>query len=179
MNVGATVAIIEDGQILLTKRDDFEVWCLPGGGADAGESVAETAVREVLEETGLDVRLTRMVGIYSIPRAKAWLNLIILFVGEVIGGELKAQKGEVLEIKQFPIDELPENMLWGHRQRVIDAVNGYGGSVVWQQNVPFDAVENRQELYQLHNESGLSGDEFYLQHFGWDDSDNDRMEITT
>ncbi len=177
MNVGVNVAIIEDGQILLTKREDFEVWCMPGGGADPGESMTETAVREVLEEIGLHVHLTHLVGVYSIPEAKAWLNLILLFVGEVVGGELKAQKGEVLEIRYFPVDALPENMLWGHRQRVMDAVNGCGGSVVWQQNVPFDAVENRQELYQLRDESGLSGHEFYLQHFGWNNPDGDKQEI--
>jgi len=179
MNVGVNVAIIQDGQILLTKREDFEVWCLPGGHVDPDESMVEAAVREVVEETGLDVQLTRLVGVYSIPKAKAWVNLIILFIGEVIGGELKIQEGEVLDITYFPVDELPENMLWAHRQRVVDAVNGCGGSVVWQQNVPFDAVENRQELYQLRDESGLSGHEFYSQYFGWNDPENDRPEITT
>ena len=179
MKVGANVAIIQDGKILLTKRDDFGVWCLPGGHVDLGESVAETAVREVAEEIGLDVQLTRLVGVYSIPKAKAWVNLIILFVAEVIGGELKAQKGEVLDIAYFPVNELPENMLWGHRQRIMDAINGHGGGVVWQQNVPFDAVENRQELYQLRDESGLSGHEFYLQYFGWNDPQNDRLEMAT
>ncbi len=174
MKVGTAVAIIQDGQILLTKREDFEVWCMPGGGSEQGESVGETAVREVLEEIGLAVRLTRLVGIYSIPKAKAWLNLIILFVGKVIGGKLETQHGEVLKIKWFPVDALPGNMLWGHRQRAMDAINGYGGSVVRLQNVPFDPVENRQELYQLRNKSGLPNLEFYKQKFGFTDPADDK-----
>ena len=57
------VAIIEDGKILLTKREDVEVWCLPGGGVEDGESVAEAGIREAKEETGLDVELTSLVGV--------------------------------------------------------------------------------------------------------------------
>ena len=53
--------------ILLTRRSDNGRWCLPGGGMDAGESASEACVREVLEETGLAVRVTRMVGVYTSP----------------------------------------------------------------------------------------------------------------
>ena len=59
------VAIIEDEKVLLTKREDFEVWCLPGGGVEDGETLAEGAIREAKEETGLDVELTSLVGVYS------------------------------------------------------------------------------------------------------------------
>ncbi len=62
--LGVTVAVIDEDRILLTKREDFEVWCLPGGGVDPGESVAQAAIREAREETGLEVQLTRLVGIY-------------------------------------------------------------------------------------------------------------------
>lgn len=47
MKVGVNVAVIHNGQLLLTKREDFEVWCMPGGHVDAGESVAQAALREV------------------------------------------------------------------------------------------------------------------------------------
>lgn len=178
MKVGVNVAIFKDEQILLTKRKDFEVWCLPGGHVDAGETVAQAAIRETLEETGLEVRLTRLVGIYSIPEASAWVNLIILFAGEPIGGSLNAQEDEVLEIDTFCLDAIPGNLLWGHRQRILDAFNGYGGGAVWQQNIPFDAVSDRQELYQLRDESGLSRVEFYSQYFGWVDPSNDGEELS-
>ena len=176
MKVGVNVAIIHNNQLLLTKRNDFEVWCLPGGHMDAGETVAEAAVREVKEETGLDIRLTQFVGVYSIPDANAWVNLMLSFTGEVIGGALKAQESEVLEMAYFPFDAIPNNLLWGHHQRIQDAINGQVG-VVWRQNVPFDPVENRQELYDLLNESGLTGKDFYAQNFGWTAPDADQSEL--
>src|SRR5829696_4121412 len=55
---GVIVAIMNNGKILLTKREDFEVWCLLGGGVEDGESLAKAAIREAKEETGLDVELT-------------------------------------------------------------------------------------------------------------------------
>ncbi|MCI0398676.1 MAG: NUDIX domain-containing protein [Chloroflexi bacterium] len=176
MKVGVNVAVIDNGRVLLTKRKDFEVWCLPGGHVEAEESVAQAAVRETVEETGLEVRLTRLVGIYSIPPTKAWCNLIILFTAESIGGTLKAEESEVLEAGYFYPDEIPENLLWGHRQRIRDALNRYGGGVVRLQNVPFDQVMSRQALYALREESGLSGQEFYGQYFGWADPASDRLE---
>ncbi|MEA1977398.1 MAG: NUDIX domain-containing protein, partial [Chloroflexota bacterium] len=60
-----SVAVLRDGQVLLTMREDFQVWCLPSGGVEFGEPVADAALRETREETGLDVRLTRLVGVYS------------------------------------------------------------------------------------------------------------------
>lgn len=56
-----------DGRILLVKRRDNTLWALPGGGHDIGETIAGTAVREVKEETGLDVEVTGLVGIYTNP----------------------------------------------------------------------------------------------------------------
>ena len=63
-------AIIFNGnrEVLLEKRSDNGFWGLPGGGIDVGESVEQGAIREVFEETGLRVRVKRMIGIYSDPR---------------------------------------------------------------------------------------------------------------
>lgn len=177
MKVGVNVALFQNDRILLTKRKDFEVWCLPGGHVDGGESVARAAIREVAEETGLSVRLNRLVGLYSIPEAKSWVNLMVLFVGEQVGGTLKAQEDEVLEVAYFYPGEIPTELLWGHRQRISDAFSDYAGARVWLQHAPYDPAMDRQALYKVRDESGLSPQEFYSQHFGWDDPEDDRLEV--
>nr|WP_059054638.1 NUDIX domain-containing protein [Paenibacillus senegalimassiliensis] len=65
-------AIIRDrqGRILLQKRSDYGDWGLPGGGMNAGESVEETMIREVYEETGLEIKQYDLYAVYSGPRMK-------------------------------------------------------------------------------------------------------------
>ncbi|MFF5264598.1 NUDIX hydrolase [Actinomadura viridis] len=58
----------DDGNILMIRRSDNGNWALPGGAIDLGESVAQAAVRETLEETGIDCKITGLIGIYSDPR---------------------------------------------------------------------------------------------------------------
>ena len=67
--VPSASAVVTDelGRILLIKRRDNELWALPGGGHDVGETIEQTAVREVKEETGLDVEVTAITGIYTDP----------------------------------------------------------------------------------------------------------------
>ncbi|TDU87088.1 ADP-ribose pyrophosphatase YjhB (NUDIX family) [Kribbella voronezhensis] len=67
LRVGAAAAVLDGDRLLLTRRSDNGEWCLPGGGVDPGERPAETAQREVLEETGLTVRVTDLLGVYSDP----------------------------------------------------------------------------------------------------------------
>ncbi len=176
MKVGVNIAIIEDNRILLTRRKDFSVWCLPGGHVEIGESITQAATREAYEETGLTVELEHLIGIYSIPKAKAWVNLVILFSGKRIRGQIQVQENEVIEARFFHADEIPDHVLWGHRQRILDVFSGQNG-VVWTQNVPFDAVANRLELYNLCEASGFSGEECYSKNFGWDDPKGDRKEL--
>lgn len=69
LRLGCAAAIFDEtGQkLLLTQRADNTQWCLSSGGMDPGESVSETAVREVFEETGLSVEVTALIGVYSSP----------------------------------------------------------------------------------------------------------------
>jgi 8-oxo-dGTP pyrophosphatase MutT (NUDIX family) len=64
-----TVAVRDDrGRLLLIHKIDNDLWALPGGGHDPGESIVQTAVREVKEETGVDVEILGLVGTYTDPR---------------------------------------------------------------------------------------------------------------
>lgn len=161
--LGANVAIFQSGEILLTKREDFEVWCLPGGIVEAGESVAQAAVREAREETGLDVELLRLVGLYSTITGvygADWHSA--LFAARPIAGALNPQADEVLELRFFAPDDLPDDVLWWHRQRIADACAGVGGGVAWlQRATPAPGATSREKLYSLRDRSGLSRSEFY------------------
>ncbi len=177
--LGVEVAIVRSGQILLTKREDFEVWCLPGGHIDAGESAAQAAVREAREETGLDVQLERLVGVYSMPRWRAGGAHIVVFAARPVGGMLELQEGEVIEAHYFDPDALPEPLFGWHRQRILDALDGIGGSVAWSQHVawPFEQKMTREELYALRDQSGLSRQELFLRYFGQFGPDYETLEV--
>jgi ADP-ribose pyrophosphatase YjhB (NUDIX family) len=63
------VVVVNDaGEILMIRRSDNDNWAVPGGAIDLGESVAQAAVRETREESGIDCETTGLVGIYSDPR---------------------------------------------------------------------------------------------------------------
>jgi ADP-ribose pyrophosphatase YjhB (NUDIX family) len=160
------VAVIENEKVLLTKREDFEVWCLPGGGVEEGESLAEAGVREVKEETGLDVELMRLVGVYS--RMGGGMDDVhaVLYAAKPIGGELRIQPNETTEVTYFPFNELPNEMLFGHKKRISDAINHASGVSVRQEIKMRDTqIYNRKELYELRDHSRLTRQQFYLQRF--------------
>ena len=97
LRVGASALIFDEARerILMTQREDNSRWCLPGGGMDPGESAAEACAREVLEETGLEVRVTKLVGIYTtpdllieFPDGNKIQPVAFSFEAEITGGEL-------------------------------------------------------------------------------------------
>ena len=63
------IVLDDEGRILVVHKTDNALWALPGGGMDVGESMPNAVVREVKEETGLDVEVTGIVGIYTNPDA--------------------------------------------------------------------------------------------------------------
>ena len=88
------VVVKEDGAILLIRRSDNDNWALPGGGMDLGESLPATGVRGTAEETGIDVEITGLVGIYTDPRHvilytsnnEARQEFSVVFTARPIGG---------------------------------------------------------------------------------------------
>jgi ribonuclease HI/ADP-ribose pyrophosphatase YjhB (NUDIX family) len=108
--VGAHGAIFdEDGKILLVRRADDGRWCLPCGWVDPNEAPAAAAVREVKEETGLDVRVVQLVNVFARPSGAGFGPHSAVAVGylcEVTGGELHISH-ESLEVRYWRIDEVP------------------------------------------------------------------------
>ena len=176
--LGVNVAIIQEGKVLLTKRRDFEVWCLPGGEVDNGESLVQAAVREAREEVGLVVQLDRLVGVHSRPQ---WLSIgghVVVFTARVTGGELQIQPQEVIEARFFGKDELPGELLLGHRQQVDDALDGVCGAV-WTHDSEWSlpAGISRDELYDLRDRSGLTAANFYLSKVAKTIPGGSRLEV--
>jgi len=163
MDFGVHIAVIRDGAILLTQRDDVEAWVLPGGTIDPGETVAETAVREAREETGLEVELTGLVGIYAMPPD----HHSITFSARVTGGALAPQPGEVIDLGFYSPNALPDPLAWWHEQRIQDALAGIGGSRVWVQRHywPFDRSVKLGMLGDMAAQEGLSKQDFFRRHF--------------
>jgi len=163
--LGVNIAIVQEGKVLLTKRRDFEVWCLPGGEVDDGESLVQAAVREAQEEVGLLVELERLVGVHSRPQWLATGGHVVIFAAKIIGGDLRIQPQEVLEARFFSRDELPDELLLGHREQIEDTLNGVRGAV-WTHNSEWDFPPgmSREELYSLRDRSGSSPSDFYLNH---------------
>ena len=105
-------------QILLGHRRDIDWWNLPGGGMEYGETVDEALCREVREETGLEVKVERLVGVYSKPQKQ---EVVLTFLCQAIGGTLQSTE-ETRECRYFSPDALPGNTLPKHRQRIEDAL---------------------------------------------------------
>jgi ADP-ribose pyrophosphatase YjhB (NUDIX family) len=103
ITVGAMAVVVNtNGQILTIQRQDDKAWALPAGFCDLGENVAQTAVRETFEETGLHVELERLVGVYSgpifqftYPNGDKVQNVGAVFRARVVGGQLNRAATEV------------------------------------------------------------------------------------
>jgi len=124
--IGVFALIFDAGRVLLGLRRDIDWWNLPGGGMDAGETVDEAICREVREETGLEVEVERLVGVYSKPQKQ---EVVLTFRCRVIGGTLQETE-EIRENRYFAPDALPANTLPKHRQRVEDAMLNQPGAII-------------------------------------------------
>ena len=112
--------------ILLIKRDTVPFkgyWALPGGRAEPGENVEQAIVREVKEETGLDVTVVRKIGEYHEQGVQGGVEYDYYpacFLVKVVGGELKRQESEIQEIQLFSFEDVPETLAFVHNQMVKD-----------------------------------------------------------
>jgi ADP-ribose pyrophosphatase YjhB (NUDIX family) len=137
--IGCT-AIIRDPsgeRVLLQRRDDNGRWCLPGGQMEPGESAEEACAREVEEEMGLMVRITRLIGIYSTPHqiiayadGNRYQLVALSFAAEVTGGELRLSDETTAYGYFTPAEVERLDLMEHHRERIADALADQQGAFV-------------------------------------------------
>jgi 8-oxo-dGTP pyrophosphatase MutT (NUDIX family) len=136
---GCSALVLDErgARVLLTRRTDNGRWCLPGGRMDPGESAAETCVREVLEETGLQVEVVRLVGLYSSPHliveyADGERRQIVAahFLVRVVGGALQLSD-ETSAYGYFSREEIAAlDVMEHHLERIADSFAEQEGAYI-------------------------------------------------
>ncbi len=130
----AAFAVIfdESDRVLLCHRRDMDRWNLPGGGVESGEIPTEAVIREVREETGLDVEIEKLSGIYG----KQYKDeLVFTFICRTVAGEL-TPTSESSDNQFFAIDSIPANTIPKHIERINDAKLDNPQPVFYRQTSP-------------------------------------------
>ncbi len=112
-----------DGVVLVERLNPPHGWALPGGFIDAGETCERAAVREMKEETGLEVVLTGLHGVYSDPTRDPRQHTISVVYTGVACDMSQLQAGDDAgKVKVFPLNELPE-LVFDHANILQDFLN--------------------------------------------------------
>jgi 8-oxo-dGTP diphosphatase len=118
--VGVFAVIERDGAYLLAHRADIPWWNLPGGGLEYGETLQDGIIREVREEIGAEVEVRRLVGVYAKPQKR---EIVLAFLCHLTADSPEPTTSEeVSSVAWFLPDDLPDNLLPKHRERLLDAL---------------------------------------------------------
>ncbi|MGW5332409.1 NUDIX hydrolase [Streptomyces bauhiniae] len=122
------------GELLMIHRTDNDLWAIPGGGHDVGETISDTVVREVEEETGIKVVVQNVVGVYTNPQhvmayddGEVRQQFSICFRARPVGGELRTSS-ESKEVRWVPPTDVASlNVHPSIRLRIEHGLNSSGG----------------------------------------------------
>lgn len=146
----------EQGRVLLCHRRDMDVWNLPGGGVESGELPIEAVIREVQEETGLDVAVERLVGVYGKAEKD---DLVFSFVCYIVGGQLSVT--DKSSNRYFEMDHLPFNTSPRQVERIRDVLKAGSQPVFRLQTAP----STQEMLKKYHERAGGTIDHIQKETF--------------
>lgn len=139
LGLGCSAIIFDNtrNKVLLTRRQDNGLWCLPGGHMESGESISEACEREVWEETGLRVRVTRLIGVYSSPHrlveyadGNRYHMVNMSFEAEPLSGTLQLSD-ETTDFGYFTLAEIDSmELLDSHEIRIQDALTSREAAIL-------------------------------------------------
>jgi len=115
---GATVLVLNaKNEVLMLRRSDTDDWGVPGGSMELGDTVEETARRELLEETNLTARELELFGVFSgpeqyfrYPNGDEVYNVSVAYIARGVQGDLTMNDGENSDPQYFDLSHLPENI---------------------------------------------------------------------
>lgn len=162
-DLGVMVVVQQGETVLLTQREDFAVWCLPGGAVESREAPDAAAVREVREETGLAIRLTRLVALITRPHAGFDGRILLVFAGIPVGGAFAPDPREVTDLGFFAPDALPTPLMLEHEVMIAEALGGAAGKVWLSTRQMPPQFAERSALYRWRDQSGLTRQEAYAE----------------
>ncbi|WP_067714119.1 NUDIX domain-containing protein [Nocardia yamanashiensis] len=109
---GAALVVDEAGRVLMQRRGDSGNWSLPGGVMEVGETLGECVVRETREETGVEIEVCGLLGIYTDPEhviayedGEVRQEFAVVYFGRVVGGEIRVSE-ESTEVRFVALEEL-------------------------------------------------------------------------
>lgn len=115
----------EQKRVLLCHRRDYDLWNLPGGTMENGESPWDGLKWEVKEETGLEIEISKLAGVYSKPDKN---EVVFSFICQKVGGEIMLND-EADKIEFFEMDKLPPNTSPKQVERIRDAITNDGKAI--------------------------------------------------
>ncbi|MBI4664478.1 MAG: NUDIX domain-containing protein [Verrucomicrobia bacterium] len=138
IGLGVGVFVLDSANhVLLEKRSDCGLWGLLGGRVEVGESIAEAARREVREETGLEVEILRLIGVYSETEDRIITypdngdvvhKIDVILEARIVSGALvKSHESE--ELRFFRREDFPQEICPPARRPVLDYLNGLAGQI--------------------------------------------------
>ncbi len=127
ISFGASAIVFDQkGRVLVEKRDDLRIWVFPGGHMEKGEFPEMVAVRETEEETGIKIKISKLVAVSVVD---SWLlkSINFVYLARKSGGKLKAEPGETVEVKFVAKKDLPKFLSVRHFRRFRQATSQQPG----------------------------------------------------